>query len=62
MHYGYEFNTYTFTSLDFLHKLFYENKIKIIRPELKHYLTAQALAYWIMDDGGSIKSKYLIAI
>jgi len=50
-YYGYEFDTYTFSSLNWLYDLFYVNKIKIISPELINYLTPMSLAFLIMDDG-----------
>jgi len=62
----YEFNTYTFRSLKWIHDLFYKKGIKIIDPKLEKYLTPLALAIWIMDSGKihknllittSIKSK-----
>ena len=50
--YGYEFNTFTFRSFNWIHKLFYKNGVKYINPNLELYLTPLALAIWIMDDGG----------
>lgn len=50
-HYGYEFDIYTFSSLNWLYDLFYVNKIKRISPELINYLTPMSLAFLIMDDG-----------
>lgn len=35
----------------FYHKLFYDNKKKIIKNSLIHYLTPFAMAIWVMDDG-----------
>jgi len=34
-----------------LHKFFYENRIKVIRPSIYFYITPIALAHWIMGDG-----------
>ncbi len=51
-YFGYEFNTYTFRSLDWIHKLFYKKGKKIIKKELLNYINPQVLAIWIMDDGG----------
>jgi hypothetical protein len=52
----YEFNTYTFRSLNFLYEAFYiKNKKHLSKgfaPILTKYLTPLALAVWIMDDGG----------
>ena len=50
-YYGHEFNTFTFRSFNWIHKLFYKNGIKFINPKLELYLTPLALAVWIMDDG-----------
>ena len=50
-YYGFEFNTFTFRSLNWIHKLFYKNGKKIIPLNINEYLTPLALAVWIMDDG-----------
>lgn len=52
---GYEFNTYTFRSLDWVYKLFYKNGKKVINKEIENYITSLWLAVWIMDDGGWVK-------
>jgi hypothetical protein len=52
LHYGYEFDLFTFSSLNWLYELFYVNGKKVILPELINYLTPMALAFLIMDDGG----------
>lgn len=49
--YGYEFNTFTFRSFNWIHALFYKKGVKYINPNLELYLTPLALAIWIMDDG-----------
>jgi len=51
-YYGYEFNTYTFRSFDWIYKIFYKQGKKIISYKIKSYLTPLALAIWISDDGG----------
>lgn len=50
---SYCFNTYSFTSLLWLYKIFYKNKKKIIPSEKYIYdlLTPLAIAIWIQDDG-----------
>lgn len=48
---GYEFNIFTFRSLNWLYDLFYLRGKKIISPKLAPYLTPLALAVWIMDVG-----------
>lgn len=50
-YFGYEFNTFTFRSLHWIHKLFYKKGKKYINPKIEQYLTPLALAIWIMDDG-----------
>ena len=52
---GYEFNTFTFRSFNWIHKLFYKKGKKTINSKLSNYLTPLALAIWIMDDGGWAK-------
>nr|YP_009710057.1 putative LAGLIDADG homing endonuclease [Coleochaete scutata]QFU80162.1 putative LAGLIDADG homing endonuclease [Coleochaete scutata] len=49
---GYEFNTFTFRSLNWIYNLFYKKGIKVISPQIADYLTPLALTVWIMDDGG----------
>jgi ubiquinol-cytochrome c reductase cytochrome b subunit len=52
LHEAYRFNTYSFTSLLWLYKLFYtHSKKKVIPANIVDYLTPLALAIWIMDDG-----------
>ena len=52
---GYEFNTFTFRSFNWIHKLFYKKGKKTINSKLDNYLTPLALAIWIMDNGGWAK-------
>ena len=55
--FSYRVSSYTFSSLNWLHSMFYsfdklENKyIKIIPLNIEEYLTPLALAIWFMDDG-----------
>jgi len=51
-YYGYEFNTYTFRSFDWIHKMFYKKGKKYINRNLGIYITPLALSIWISDDGG----------
>lgn len=46
------FKTSALNCLNEYHNLFYNNKIKIVPKNIKEFLTARGLAYWIMDDGG----------
>ena len=55
----YRFNTYAFSSLLDLYKLFYNsNKKKVIPNNIEELLTPLALAIWIKDDG-TVKSSGL---
>ena len=54
-YYGYEFNTFTFRSFNWIYKLFYKKGTKTVSVKLEQYLTPLALAIWIMDDGGWAK-------
>jgi hypothetical protein len=60
-YYGYEFNTFTFNSLKWIHRMFYKNGVKYIHPNIEKFLTPLALAIWIMDDGGWAKPGVRIA-
>jgi len=61
IYYGYEFNTFTFSSFNWIHKMFYKNGKKITPLNIYEYLTPLALAVWLMDDGGITKSGVRIA-
>lgn len=45
------FSTWTYTSFNWIHGLWYNNKIKCVPECIGEYLTPLALAIWIMDDG-----------
>lgn len=48
----YAFNSYTFSSWNWIYDLFYDSERKRhISPDLVNYLTPRALAVWIMGDG-----------
>ena len=47
----YRFNTYAYSNLLYIYKLFYSNKRKVIPGNIEEYLSPLALAIWIMDDG-----------
>jgi LAGLIDADG DNA endonuclease family/NADH-Ubiquinone oxidoreductase (complex I), chain 5 N-terminus len=65
--YHYVVNSYTFSSFNWLHDMFYtldisQNKyIKIVPLNLEEYLTPLALAIWFMDDGSICGSSVKIA-
>jgi predicted type IV restriction endonuclease len=61
LYYGYEFNTFTFRSFNWIHKMFYKKGKKYINKEIEQYLTPLALAIWIMDDGMWAKPGIRIA-
>lgn len=48
------FHTWTYTSFNFIHELFYNNNIKKVPYNIGEYLTPLALAIWIMDDGSKV--------
>lgn len=60
-YYGFEFNTFTFRSLVWLHTLFYKKGKKVIPSNISELLTPLALAIWISDDGGWVGSGVRIA-
>jgi heme/copper-type cytochrome/quinol oxidase subunit 2 len=61
-HHGYEFNTFTFRSFNWVHKMFYKKGIKYINADLVKYITPLALAIWISDDGGWAKPGVRLAV
>lgn len=49
------FHTWTYTSFNFIHDLFYtENQVKRVPANIAEYLSPLALAIWIMDDGAKV--------
>ena len=48
------FHTWTYTSFNWIHDLFYKDNIKIVPYNIADYLTPLALAVWIMDDGSKV--------
>jgi ubiquinol-cytochrome c reductase cytochrome b subunit len=63
VYYGCKFNTYTFSSLNWLHESFYpNNKVKHLPISLlKYYLDPIVLAIWFMDDGSKLGSGFKLA-
>ncbi len=59
---GYEFDLFTFSSLNWLYDLFYKDGVKVISPELINYLTPISLAFLIMDDGGWVSGSKSLRI
>jgi LAGLIDADG DNA endonuclease family len=58
----YEFDIFTFSSLNWLYDLFYLNGIKIISSEIRNYLTPMAIAFLIMDEGGWVSGSKSVRI
>jgi len=48
------FNTWTYTSFNWIHDLWYDSGVKKVPLCINEYLTPLALAIWIMDDGSKI--------
>ena len=67
VYFHYRINSYTFSSFNWLHEMFYSlntktNKfVKIIPLNIESYLTPLALAIWFMDDGSKLGSGVRIA-
>ena len=62
VYYGYKFNSFTFSSLNWLYDAFYINRIKYLPIDvLYEYLTPIRLAIWFMDDGSRTRSGFKIA-
>lgn len=63
--YQYRVSSYTFTSLNWQHEMFYvyidSRPVKIILLDLSPYLTPLALAIWFLDDGSKINKTIRIA-
>jgi hypothetical protein len=49
--YHYGFDSYSYASFNWIRGLFYKDKIKVVPMCIADYLSAKALAIWIMDDG-----------
>lgn len=52
-HYSWYFHTQSKETLGLIHKLFYQNKIKIVPVELINSIDTLGLAVWYMDDGSN---------
>ncbi len=48
------FRTWTFTSFNWIHELWYIKGVKVVPLNIGDFLTPLALAIWIMDDGGKV--------
>jgi hypothetical protein len=65
VNYHYRINSYTFSSFNWIHEMFYKlidkRYIKIVPLNIGEYLTPLALAIWFMDDGSSLGKGARIA-
>ena len=52
-HFGYEFNTFTFRSFNWLHEMFYHKGKKVINPKIEEFITPLSLAIWISSHPNS---------
>ena len=63
--YHYRVSSYTYTSLNWLHEIFYINNgksyVKVISNNLYNFLTPLSLAIWFMDDGSKSNNTVRIA-
>jgi group I intron endonuclease len=46
-HFGYEFNTFTFRSFNWLHEMFYHKGKKVLNPKIEEFITPLSLAILI---------------
>lgn len=49
-------NTWSFTSFNYIHELFYIDGVKRVPKNIEEYLTPEVLAHWIMCDGSKVSS------
>ncbi|TQF64817.1 LAGLIDADG homing endonuclease (mitochondrion) [Pyrrhoderma noxium] len=54
---GYEFNTFTFRSFSWIHKMFYSKGKKVVPINIFEFLTPLALAVWTMSSGNFTNGK-----
>ena len=61
VYFHFRVNSYTFSSFNWLHDMFYVNSTKIVPFNIEEYLTPLALAIWFMDGGSKLKHGVRIA-
>nr|YP_002274320.1 LAGLIDADG endonuclease [Blastocladiella emersonii]ABB78013.1 LAGLIDADG endonuclease [Blastocladiella emersonii] len=61
LYYKIKFNTYTLKEFNWLHSMFYVNKIKIVPHNIDEYLTPLAVAIWLMDDAYKLNNGLLFS-
>jgi hypothetical protein len=59
LRYYYRFRTFTYSSFNWIYEAFYVNGRKVLPLFIEEYLSAEALAIWIMDDGTHHKNRGL---
>lgn len=57
--YYYRFRTFTYSSFNWIYSSFYVNGRKALPSFIEEYLSPEALAIWIMDDGTLHKNRGL---
>ena len=50
------FKTWTYTSFNWIHNLWYINSVKVVPSVISDYLTPLAVSIWIMDEGCKVGS------
>ena len=50
------FKTWTYTSFNWIHNLWYINNVKVVPSIISDYLTPLAVSIWIMDEGCKVGS------
>lgn len=55
------FKTWTYSSFNWIHELWYQNNIKVVPFNISDYLTPIALAIWLMGDGSKSGSSLKLA-
>jgi hypothetical protein len=62
VYYGYKFNSFTFSSLNWLHDAFYKINVKCLPMNiLNEILTPNRLAIWFILNGNKIGSSFKLA-
>jgi hypothetical protein len=62
IHYGYEFNTFTFRSFNWIHEMFYRKGKKVIKPIIENYMTPLCLAIWVSSQPKAPSFFFLLFI
>ncbi len=61
LYFSIKFKSFSFSSLNFVYDSFYNKQKKVIPKDIENFLTEQALAIWVMDDGGNSGSGMKIS-